>query len=558
MVYPLSEFNEFLHPEPYPESVIQSIVSRQRAYRTAGRGSVSPLMPDGTWDDVNKRTLHLSDVPQSAQLAELREKAKSKWWGPQGLSFEGEPRALIEPYFITRRASLKTHKLHELITPTARLLINRWLSSVTVTPSIVWGSTQPRNVYARLRRNVKSNTGFHYFTTSDSRGHCTLAEAMKRAEHYDVLRIDPIVAWYRSMRNDFRGIFGSSLTHSAAYYRSGLGYILHDALYGLPGVAYCPFQDIALAVTEFSRAHSHNVTSVEFDWTKVDQHIGEDLALEVTSDVLHVWGLDEADPALVRCILQCLSAHFHLPILDLDGNVLIEDSLALLSGINPTNGLENYINMYTILTAVGRLVDLGGYKLPHFMPWVMGDDSACLVANSADHDEAFMLALVESFMEVSRSLGLEINIIKQRVSTDTMCFCKRYYPLRPCRGWKMEVVRGRSNTPVSAYPCELAWNSILHPEDGVDTRGPAYECKYGEIHGAEIQRILQILDNAYGDARWRSCAAKLAELGLTSSVVRSALSVEYAQRANWRVRVYGAERWSALTSPTAGYLLARK
>lgn len=527
---------------PESDSTLNHIVARQLSAKHATPAEQSPLVTDSVFQICSTR------VSSNDERMLVVDKIKDKWWGRQGRTPDVNRLTAILHSYINPDIKVKADVLRELalrpnVKPYIMALLAPWVTAVTSSRVVKPDS----RCLVYIKPKEETNSGFFRFTSEGVREFSFLQDALESARLYarDIPRY-PMIAWYRDMRQKLRVIFGDALPELIRYEKY-LSTILRDAMYYVPSVEYHDRFRTAKQIEMFHRYNTkYVVMSCEGDYESMDTTITWALARTVFSTLVEIFPILEN--RLARSMHE-LHAYFRRPIVDFKGDVVVPDETALLSGISPTNGLENIINLFIQGIVIALIAE--NIEVHDFLLKVMGDDSAALLAvRSSDVDKLRDL-FPQVFAEVSALAGLRVNLPKQRVSAESVFFTKHFYPLASRKGYRLFDDADGKAFPYPLYLAEFTANSLRNPERGPlyykgdDTLSPEDALLIGEC-----QRIASVMDNSYGDkGLWGSLATHVVQ-HIGKDTLAACLAYPTKLRSTWREKVYGQNgKWSKSSSP---------
>jgi len=551
----LRTYNDSLR-YPIPEYVIDRILARQRTAYTLSGSTEAPIWKyfESKWIDC--------ETPASLEafLQPVRTKIRTKYWGPQGRPLAKDAQEMIAPY-------LEHHEIADIrqfITPCSEVLLRAFFAPLREylqkqLKEFGTLSNDPRYVYNKMLRKPKSNSGYRWFSTTDSRDPRYIIESLRMVSSWE--KPDPMIHWYRDMRQKYRSIFGGSLQHLAMY-ETHLRKILTVGLKHVNNVYYHSEFDEAIEISKFIMTADYKRLprrAICCDYESMDTCCSRKLCMDVFTLVLDLCDIPQEKQTDA---IAALEFFFRSPVLGIDGRLYM-DIQAVLSGIGPTNGIENLINATVQLISLARAVADDPNKIPLFTLRVMGDDSALLIA--CDDIDTVTVRFLSEFEVVTSALGLRIQREKQDVSDDVYCFCRRYYPLHMnMRGFKIVptvmTLPGKTKSrevhvPWPIYPFDYAMNSIRYPEDMPKWDAPSV---LPDVACSELTRFFALIDNAWGDPKTVPILNNfMMKNNLYSKVPEIVYQVKHGNETrpiDWRVKVYGADGWTPDTSPSLRYI----
>lgn len=531
-----SSWNDAI-PNPCKESpdVINHIKARQGQFFTQEDAKPSPFMNT----DLLTKLLSLIDASPSGVdgLTEMRNKVRSKWWGPQGQhAEEAAIAAALAKYYIER--PFRPFDVPQEVALAYRIILKNVRGKYE---EYSWDDVLEGKVF----RKKKTNSGYLGFTSVSE---VKLARLRESEAAMDLIDRDgffyhPAILWYRHQNQKFRTIFGDSLLN-LAYGKMNGGFALERALYSIPQVAYYSEYQTATRIAQFIRKE-RKVTCVEGDYEMMDGHVSLESAIWV---MRHVYEYAEWPLLGWARFERLLCMYFTQPLLDYKSDVILGQH-SLFSGQFPTNGLEDYINIFAQLMFIYRVsVEMGKdfwYLFEHSLFTVMGDDSFIILPGD-DYDPEL---LKQWFVDTAHLFGQEAQVLKQRVSTRSAWFCKRGYDFYPAANAK------RFNSVlVPTYPMDLTLKSITWPESGPQVR---YDQDKQPDYSFEIPSIFARFDNAYGDPSWEAVVEAWAKDFGPRDLIRGAtLAVQQGWKMDdWMSEVRGIGEFSLFTSFTARFLM---
>lgn len=542
MYVDLETFNRALR-YPVTDTVLASISARQ-AQIVAGADNKGYVPSAAKWETIHR--LVMDGLTPGSTLWELEEKAFKKWVGPQGLA--PDYLALVErlsEYFAP--PLIGDYEL-KLAPETELILCEFYAPLADLTPLTPWDVILHSTV-----RPTGTSTGFDGFT-SDNEARARLAREylpVARAICDGVETPHPVIAWYRSQRNAFRNIFGSALSTLMAERRCW-GNLANAWIPRLRTSAYKSNvqiqSDLISEIPQYIPKRWLPPKNALFSFEGDFEHMDTGVCYPVSDAVVRWLGkhLHWSGSELTR-MRYAVKILFSTPLVTYDGDVRCGIH-SLYSGQYPTNGLEHHIGVFIFYEALVRACKMLGLPPTLIARMVkfkqQGDDSGAIVPDYAGLSDA----LTECYVQVAREFGQKVKWEKQRVSRESLLFCKNEFSFTRspiARGWKF-VSEGSLMTPIPRYPLHLAWNATLLPE----TTPPLLQ-DAATRYDQQIAAVCSIWDNAYGHPNW---AANINYLWSTlpsevKSWVRARLPhVNYRAVKTWEKRVIG-ENWCP---PNAG------
>lgn len=581
----LSTFNS-THAYPVSGDEMNRIIARQQTAYSKADQKPSALQWVLPHDPEALQTLY-DEVRMDPQLREYlkkySEKIVNKWWGPQGRALVKPFDELIAPYKEQRVVDIDDLlQDDEIVREYAAEVIQMidFLKQMLKEKGTLIAS--PREAYSVQLKQPKSSSGYRGFTTSESRSPALMASASKSAAYMandQRWSKDPFIVWYRDMRQKYRLIFATSLSHMIIY-RRFLANILTVGVGKVDSIFYHSSKVESYQVQGFFHENSRRHTSQPVDQATAVicadyEQMDTGCSLELCTKILGLTlDLVEVSPTEKAEILAALSIFFTSPLIDFEGQVHF-GPWNLLSGMGPTNGMECLINKFlqvaTRVLVKRRLLEGKPVSLRSSLR-VMGDDSALLLAlrakrkHNIDVQElltSFVSEFIDEFERVSKRAGLRVQKEKQEyvIGDGFYTYCREVYPANSIssRMGFCGYPGGVKDLPVPIYPLEYAINNTINPESY-----PRFDFTSGLLptaSAAEVAAMCSRLDKCFGDPRYTRYMATVCESlrkyrkeralpkSLTYSFVWDAM-FSTAPIAEWRTKLYGAERWQPEYSPT--------
>lgn len=540
MYIDLDMFNNLLK-YPASETALTAIRARQSQI-VADKSPEVLVLGNAKWDVI--RGLVFRNLEPETTLYQYEQKASDKWVGPQGLAGDYIKVSDRLAHYYAESLPFKL----TLSPETYIILQNSYRGIVGLSPLVPW-----KEVLGVTAIPTGTSTGYDGFSSEER-----LRPLIAR-EHLDVARAiadgveipHPVIAWYRSQRNAYRNIFGAALSTLMAE-RHLWGRLVNNWIPRIRYNAWRPMtniqEEVLRSTTLPKRWRPTKYFSFEGDFEMMDTGVVAETSrfvLDVIGDICH-W-----TPSERSRMHRALEIMFTTPLVDYDGQVRI-DMHSLFSGMFPTNGWEFHLGIFIMIESFVRACKDCG--LPATSLWQdvrfvqQGDDSGLVSPYYQDFPEA----LRHSYIEVSTEAQQRVNFHKQRISYESMLFCKNelVIPGSSWRNWKQYISSDGRQYPVPRYSLLLTWNSLLNPESPAPLVGPADDWLSWTNR---FNAVLSIWDNAYGHPNWAANLAYFVQT-LDGEYRRALVSGINDKRisstlwSGWEKRVMGG-RWK---QPNAG------